>query len=303
MQQHLIGAIEAGGTKFHCLLARVAGEHVLDTLAEVRIATTTPQETLPQVVDFFTAGQQRYGRIAAFGIGAFGPVDVHDASPTYGHILKTPKAGWSGTSMIAPLQGFDAPIVIDTDVNVAALAEYRFGAGQGVQSLAYVTVGTGIGGGVVHGGRTIKGALHPEMGHINVRRHVHDARFAGTCPFHGDCLEGMASGPAIMARYGVSLDRLPDDHPALCVIGDYLGQLAGTIMLMHSVQRVVFGGGVMQRPGLMPHVRAGVRNMLRGYLPMEHDEWLEQLLVLPGLGDQAGRRGAILLAHDVLMSK
>lgn len=288
------GAIEAGGTKFICEVTDADGT----PLAATRIATTTPQETMANVVQFFTVQQQLLGKIKAIGVAAFGPLDLQRASPTFGHLLKTPKPQWSGTDLLAPLkQAFACPVDIDTDVNAAALAEALLGAGKGCSSVLYVTVGTGIGGGACIDGRTLKGALHPEMGHVRVLRHAADAQFAGCCPFHGDCLEGLASGVAIAARYGRPLDQLGDDSAAIQVVGDYLGQLATTCILLLSPQRLIFGGGVMQQQALFPVMRATAVRLLNGYAGIGTGAGaLEQVIVPPGLGARAGIAGAFLLA-------
>ncbi|MDY6984750.1 MAG: ROK family protein, partial [Pseudomonadota bacterium] len=185
------GAIEAGGTKFICEVMDAEGT----ALAAARIDTTTPDETLAQMLQFFTRQQQLLGTLDAIGIAAFGPLDLQRDSPTFGHLLKTPKPQWSHTDFVSPLRrAFACAVAIDTDVNAAALAEALCGAGRACGTVVYITVGTGIGGGIYSEGRTLKGALHPEMGHIRVLRHAADAQFAGCCPFHGDCLEGLASG-------------------------------------------------------------------------------------------------------------
>ncbi len=294
MSEKLYGAIEAGGTKFVCVLARGVDEVV----AQTRIATTTPVETLNSVIEFFDSAQRILGKIDAFGIGAFGPVDVHVGSPTWGCILDTPKQGWSGADLVRPLVAqFACPVAIDTDVNAAALAEIRYGAGRDCTSLTYVTVGTGIGGGAVVNGRSLQGMLHPEMGHIRVSRDPRDLKFAGICPFHGDCLEGLASGPAIQARWGVALDQLAADHVAYEIIGNYLGQLATNIALMLSSERIVFGGGVMSNGCLLPHIRRTTHDLLNAYLPhARNEDWVDQYIVPPGLGDRSGSCGAIELA-------
>jgi fructokinase len=297
MSEKLYGAIEAGGTKFVCVLARSVGEIV----AQTRIATTTPVATLTATIEFFEASQRILGNVAAFGIGSFGPLDLRAKSPSWGCILDTPKQGWSGTDLVTPLrQRFGVPVAIDTDVNAAALAESRYGAGRDCGSLAYITVGTGIGGGLVVDGQSLRGMLHPEMGHIQVRRDPRDLEFAGTCPFHRGCLEGLASGPAIQARWGNSLDQLGQHHVAHEVIGNYLGQLAATIALMVSSERIVFGGGVMQNRDLLQHIRRSAGDMLNGYLPMQRDSsWLQRYIVAPELGEDSGRCGAIALAMSV----
>ncbi len=290
----LFGAVEAGGTKFVC----AAGRGPLEILPQFRavIPTTTPAQTLAAVVGFFERVRAAEGELAGIGVGGFGPLDIDRRSGTWGSILSTPKPGWSQVSLVEPLQRFGCRVVVDTDVNAAALAEARFGAGTDVDSLVYVTVGTGIGGGVVMDGRTVGGMLHPEMGHIHVRRDARDEGFPGTCPFHGDCLEGLASGPAILARWGVKLESLPDAHPGLEIIGAYLGQLAATAALMLSCRRIVFGGGVISGR-LLPHIRASAARELAGYLPVDsRGGGFERLIVSPALGDHAGITGAMLLA-------
>jgi fructokinase len=293
LQQRLYAGIEAGGTKFVCVVARGIDE----VLEEIRIPTTTPAETMGEVVRFFVDARARHGSFAAFGIGTFGPVDLRPGSPTWGCLLDTPKTHWSGADLVRPLvAAFECPIVIETDVNAAALAELQYGAGRGCRSLAYITVGTGIGGGAVIDGRPLHGLLHPEMGHVRVQRDPRDLTFAGTCPFHGDCLEGLASGPAIRARWGASLDELGDGHVAFDIIGHYLGQLAATITLVLSSERIVFGGGVMQSAALFPPLRRAAEKMLANYLPTCRADWAERHLVPPALGDRSGRVGAISLA-------
>lgn len=293
----LFGAIEAGGTKFVC----AAGYGPVDIPEDCRavIPTTTPAATLAAVVEFFEGITRRYGTLAGIGIAAFGPVDLDTRSPTWGRILATPKAGWSDINLVAPLERFGCPIAVDTDVSAAALAEARLGAGAGLGSLAYVTVGTGIGGGIFVADRTLKGLLHPEMGHIRVKRDPRDADFAGVCPFHGDCLEGLASGPAVVARWSMRAECLPELHPAREVLGDYLGQLAATVALMVSCERIVFGGGVVSGGRLLPYIRQSASRWLGGYLPIEaRAGGFERYITAPGLGDSAGTAGAILLAME-----
>jgi fructokinase len=245
-----------------------------------------------------------HGAFSAIGIATFGPVDPRPSSPTFGQLLATPKSGWSATNLVAPFgQLLGCPVAIDTDVNAAALAEALHGAGRGCGTVVYVTVGTGIGGGIAVDGRTLKGTLHPEMGHIRVARHERDVAFAGTCPFHADCVEGLASGPAIIARYGTSLDRLPPEHEALGIVGYYLGQLAASILLMLSPERVVFGGGVMNYEPLLREVRAAAAKILNGYAGLGAEAAsLDGLIVAPGLGDRSGIFGAIALAQAMLRS-
>jgi fructokinase len=294
----LFGGIEAGGTKFVCAAAR-EGNEIVD---EIRIATTTPAATLHAALEFFATASAERGALSAIGIAAFGPVDLRPSSPGFGRILGTPKPGWASTDLVAPFaRRFGCPVVIDTDVNAAALAETLFGAGRGCGTVVYVTVGTGIGGGIVVDGRTLKGYLHPEMGHIRVVRHESDVAFPGVCPFHGDCVEGLASGPAIEARYGASLDRLPPGHEASRVVAHYLGQLAATVMLTLSPERVVLGGGVMSSEPLLREIRAAAARSLNGYAGLGADAAsLENLIVAPGLGARSGIVGALALAGTAL---
>jgi fructokinase len=298
MTKPLYGAVEAGGTKFVC----AAGYSPTEVPEEARavIATEAPEPTLAGVVRFFEGITRKYGALAGIGIGAFGPIDIDAQSATWGRILATPKQGWSSVSLVTPLERFGCPIAIDTDVGAAALAEARLGAGAGLGSLAYVTVGTGIGGGVVVADRTLKGLLHPEMGHIRVQRDPRDAGFAGVCPFHGDCLEGLASGPAVMTRWHARAEDLPEPHPAREILGGYLGQLAATIALMVSCERIVFGGGVVTGGRLLPDIRRSASQWLGGYLPIEaRAGGFDRYIVAPGLGDLAGITGALLLAMQV----
>jgi fructokinase len=293
--RRLYGAIEAGGTKFVCAVG-FGQDAILD---EQRIPTTTPSETLSRVVAYFDRMEREVGPLQAFGLAAFGPIDLRPQSPRCGRLLATPKAGWSGANLLEPLRKrFQCPIGIDTDVNAAALAEGRFGAGVGTRSLVYVTVGTGIGGGAVIDGRTIRGLMHPEMGHLYVRRHGGDREFAGVCPFHRDCVEGLASGPAVLSRWGMSVDDWKQNHPGLEILGDYLGQLAASILLMLSCERLIFGGGVMASGRLLPYIRAACSGALNGYLPLEVTGQLEDLIVGPGLGSRSGLAEAFVLAEE-----
>lgn len=297
--KRLYGAIETGGTKVLCAV----GHRYDDVLDETRIETTTPAETLRRVVAFFEAAESRFTPVDAIGVAAFGPIDVDPASPTWGRLRSTPKPGWSDADILAPLRArFRCPIVLDTDVNAAAWAELRVGTARkrALHSLVYVTVGTGIGGGGVLRGRTLQGATHAEMGHIHVRRDPRDLDFAGVCPFHGDCLEGLACGPAIAARWGSALTRLGDHSVARSVIGGYLGQLAATISLMLAPQRIVFGGGVMKDDALLPHIRQTLMAELNGYLPSARPESLHDYIGVPTLEDRAGLCGAFMLAADCL---
>lgn len=293
----LIGAIEAGGTKFVVALATADGE----ILAETRIATRTPAECFPDVIAFFEQASAIHGPIAAFGVGSFGPIDIDPASPGYGTFTTTPKPGWSGARFHDALARFKAPIAVDTDVNAAALGEWQKGAGQGCRTLAYTTVGTGIGSGVLRDGQSLMGFSHFESGHIPVPRDPAADPFAGVCPFHGDCLEGLAAGPAIKGRWRQSLSELGSPADKVDLIAGYVAQLAVSLVLLHMPDRLVFGGGVMKTPGLIPALRRATEARLAGYIVAPQlDPGLERYIVAPGLGDQAGITGAIALGQKLL---
>jgi fructokinase len=295
MSAGLIGAVEAGGTKFVLALARPDGT----VLERERIPTEHPSITLPALRDFFAAAQARHGAITGFGIASFGPIDIDPASPGYGTFTTTPKPGWSGARFQDVLAGFPAPVVVDTDVNGAAIGEWLAGAGQGCKTLAYTTIGTGIGTGVVRDGRSLMGISHFESGHIMPPHDRALDPFAGTCPFHGDCLEGLASGPAIAARFGTSLDLLGSE--AVELVAGYVAHLAATLVLLHMPDRLIFGGGVMKAPGLIEAVRRKTEAALAGYVSHPRiDAGLASYIVPPGLGDDAGITGAIELGRQAL---
>ena len=290
----LYGAIEGGGTKFICAVA-----HSPDAILESAvIATREATTTLGDCVNFFKSAQQRYGEIAAFGFSCFGPLDLRHDSGTYGHMMSTPKPGWSRADVLLKLrQEFDGPIALRTDVTGAALAEWQLGAARGCGSAAYVTVGTGIGAAVVPELTSVGRLMHAEMGHIPVRRDSRDREFSGICPFHSDCLEGLASGPAIQARWKSTVDALPASHCAWSIIGSYLGQLATVIALTHSVERVIFGGGVMTNLQLLSHVRSWASCYLNGYIePLNDPDRWANYVCAPALGSRAGLIGSVLLA-------
>lgn len=287
----LFGCIEAGGTKFVLGVARDS-----DTiLRTARIPTTTPHETLHDALAFFISARKEWGAFDAFGIASFGPVDLDRLSLTWGRIADTPKEGWSGVDLAGPFaHNFECPIGFDTDVNGAILAESLWGAAIGADIAIYVTVGTGIGGGALVEERPMHGARHPEMGHMLPRRHPQDMEFPGVCPFHGCCLEGLASGSAIQARWGHSLSDLPQDHPAHEIVAYYLAQMVVAQQAFLSPRRIVLGGGVMGTPGLIERVRVAAGKLAAGYFgPLG----LGELVVPPALGDQAGLLGALALAQ------
>ena len=255
-----------------------------------RIETTTPEATIAAMVEWFRA----QGRLDAIGVASFGPLELDRSSPSWGHIGKTPKPYWSGADIAGPLQeALGCPVAIDTDVNGAALAEYHWGAGQGQRSMLYFTIGTGVGGGAVVDGQILHGLSHPEMGHMSLPRHPGDIEFAGICPFHGACLEGLASGPAIKARWGMSLSQLPADHPAHDIIAFYIAQTVVTMQAIFAPGRIIFGGGVMGTPGLIDRVRQQTVTLGGGYFRGDPNE----IVVLPGLGDKAGLLGALVIAQ------
>jgi len=287
--RNLSGAIEAGGTKF----ALAIGSGHDDIVAQTQIPTTTPGETLQRTIEWF----QAQGRIAALGIASFGPVDLDPASPHWGTITDTPKPGWSQASVAARLgAALGCPVALDTDVNGAAIGEFQHGAAKGCAVAIYVTVGTGIGGGAIIGGETVKGSRHPEMGHVMLRRHPQDLDFAGACPVHSDCLEGLASGPAIKARWGASLSDLAPDHAAHEIIADYLAQFCQTLIALYSPQRIILGGGVLQTTGLLDRIRLRAAAYAGSYFGVHADE----IIVAPGLGTRSGIAGAFELAKRVL---
>jgi fructokinase len=288
----VFGAIEAGGTKFLCAIGNIRGEW----LERARIPTTDTQTTLAVVLQFFRRATKKYGPLGAIGVGSFGPLQLRHDAPNYGCITDTPKSGWSNTDLLGPLrQEFGVPLGFDSDVNAAALAEVRLGAGRGLNSLVYVTVGTGIGGGIIINDRAVRGLMHPEVGHIRPQRHPQD-RSVGVCAFHGDCLEGLASGPAISARSGTSLDQLDSAHVAWEIEADYLGQMCAQIVLMISPERIVLGGGVMNAQRLFGPVRERMRHWLGGYVRDPAVTASDRYVVPPDLGDASGITGALLLA-------
>ncbi len=291
----LFGGIECGGSSFVCAI----GSGPTDIVAETGFPTTTPEETLARAVDFFRSEGSQHA-ISAVGIASFGPVDLDQSSPTYGHITTTPKPGWGGTDVIGYAgRELSLPIGFDTDVNATALAEHRWGAAQGLDTFVYVTVGTGIGGGGLLDGRPMHGLVHPEMGHMLVP-HDPDDGFAGCCPYHGDCLEGLASGPAIRQRWDAPPEELPDDHPAWELEAGYLAAGLANLVLALSPRRIVLGGGVMSRSVLYPLVRQGLLDRLAGYVqapPLIDD--IDGYVVPPALGAHAGVLGTIALAMTI----
>jgi fructokinase len=291
--RRLLGGLEAGGTKFVCAV----GTGPDDVRAEVRLATTTPARTIAEAIEFF-AGQAKRTPLAALGIASFGPLDLDSRSPTFGSITTTPKPGWQHVDLTTPLRrALGVPVTVDTDVNGAALAEHRWGSGRGVGTLVYVTVGTGIGGGALVDGRPVHGLVHPEMGHVRVPHDRTRDPFDGTCPHHGDCWEGLASAPALAARWGREAEALPDDHPAWELEAHYLALGLSSVVLVLSPERIVLGGGVMTRMQLYPAVRRELAALIGGYLRTPAlGAGIETYVVPPALGDRAGVLGALAIA-------
>ena len=297
----LLGGIEAGGTKFVCAV----GTDPDNLRAQVRIPTTTPEETLGRVVDFFRQQQMTEGKIDAIGIGAFGPVDVHPNSSKFGWFLNTPKPGWQQVDFVGTLQRALAVQIVgfDTDVNVAALGEHQWGHAQGIDNFIYLTVGTGIGGGGMIGGKLMNGLLHPEMGHILIPHDLSADPFVGACPFHRDCLEGLASGFAMEKRWGRQGASIPLDHPAWALEARYLAMGLVNFILTLSPERIIIGGGVMKQKQLFPMVRSQVRDLLSGYLDVpaiSHD--IDRYIVPPMLNENAGLAGTFAQAAQALSS-
>jgi len=289
------GGIEAGGTKFNCIVARSPD----DVLGEIRVPTTSPDETLLRVIEFFSPFIEAH-RIAAVGIGTFGPCDLKHGSQTFGFITSTPKPGWQNADIVGPLRAaLGVGIAFDTDVNAAALGEYTWGATIGLEPSLYLTVGTGIGGGLIVGGRPLHGLHHPEMGHIRIPHDRIWDPFPGSCPYHADCFEGLASGPAIQQRFGRRGETLPDDHAFWQVEAEYIAAAVANYILVASPLRIVLGGGIMQRQFLLDMVRRNIVLKLAGYV--DHPaivHGIDQYIVPPGLGQRSGMLGAIALASS-----
>jgi fructokinase len=288
----IYGGVETGGTWCVCAL----GTGPDDLLAEETFRTGQPGETLERIIGFFAADGRPRPR--AIGIGAFGPLDLNPDSPTWGYVTTTPKPGWAHTAVAGVIRDrLGVPVRFDTDVAAAAIGEHRWGAGRGVASLGYLTVGTGIGAGILVDGRPVHGLIHPEPGHLRIPHDRARDPFPGSCPVHGDCWEGLAAGGAIAARWGAEAPDLADDHPAWALEAEYLALGILSIVTVVSPHRVIAGGGVMGRAGLLPAIRDRLRAFVGGYLdtPLLGDR-IDEYVVPPELGDRAGVLGAIALA-------
>jgi fructokinase len=290
------GGIEAGGSKWECAI----GSGPDDVRASETIPTTTPRETLDRVVDFF----EREGPVGAIGIGSFGPVDRKPSSPTWGYITTTPKPGWAHTDLGQAVgRRVGVPVAFDTDVNAAALGEHRWGAGRDLETFCYITVGTGIGGGGLAGGRLLHGLLHPEFGHMRIPHDRGVDPFPGTCPYHGDCWEGLASGRAIEARWGRPAEELEDTAEVWELEARYLALGLVSVICVLSPQRMIVGGGVARRDALLPLVRREVVSLLNGYLDSSVvRDGLREYISRPTLGARAGVLGAFALAEALVSS-
>ena len=291
----LFAGIEAGGTKWICMVAASPE----DIRATSRLPTTQPVETIRAAIEFIQSYTQLEGKLKGLGIGSFGPLDLDRDSPTYGYLTTTPKPGWANTDLVSPIQeALELPLGIDTDVNTAALGESRWGAAQGLSDFIYLTIGTGIGGGGMVNAGLIHGLVHPEMGHLRIPHDWEADPFPGVCPYHGDCLEGLATGPAIEARWGQKGETLPREHPAWQLEAHYLALGLVNLICTLSPQRIIIGGGVMDQDQLFPMIRKEVLELLNEYISArEILEHIDQYIVPPQLGSQAGVLGAIALAH------
>jgi len=292
----LLAAIEAGGTKYVCAVARDPES----PLVEERFPTGEPDATVERALDFFREAAAAHGPVAALGVGTFGPAEINLDSPRCGSILRTPKPGWSGFDLVGALRaglGQGIPIAFETDVNAALVGEARFGAGRGSRFVAYITVGTGIGGAFLHDGKLLRGRMHAEIGHMVMPDY--DAAFEqdeNVCPFHESCFEGRASGPAVESRWGIPGDELPPEHPAWELEARYLAAGCINLTAAWSPDLIVLGGGVPQKDGLVERVRAEFARLAGDYWELPS---LERYLVTPGLGQQAGIVGALSLARDL----
>ncbi|HLY61736.1 MAG TPA: ROK family protein [Terriglobia bacterium] len=290
----MFGAIEAGGSKFVCAV----GTSPTDLFSRIEFPTHSPAETLGQVAEYFEI-QAKREPLQAIGIASFGPVELDPTSPQFGFITTTPKAGWQNVDLVGTFRKkFNVPIAFETDVNAAALGEQRWGAAQGLDTLVYVTAGTGIGGGGLVAGRLMHGALHPEMGHMIIAHDWKADPFPGVCPFHGDCWEGLASGPAIEARWGAKAEFLLNDHHSWQLEAHYMALGVANLIYVLSPQRIILGGGVMRQNGLFPLIRRETVELLNGYIQANRiTEDIDNYVIPPRLGSNAGVLGALALAE------
>jgi fructokinase len=293
----LCGAIEAGGTKIVCIVG--CGPQQIE--AQDRIQTTTPDETLDKVVQFFKP-YTNTKIINAIGVGCFGPLDLNPDSKTFGYITTTPKPGWRNTDIAGILgRELNTRLVLDTDVNAAAMGEFKWGASKGCDPSLYITIGTGIGGGYVINGKPLIGLVNPEMGHIHVPHDLKLDTFPGSCPFHNDCFEGLASGPAILGRFKVRGEVISDEHPFWEIEAAYIASALMNYILVLSPRIIILGGGIMQRSILFPIIRRKLQYFLNGYVesPVVMEN-INTYVVPPGLKGQSGVLGALALAQTII---
>ncbi|KAF1296659.1 fructokinase [Enterococcus sp. JM4C] len=284
----LYGGIEAGGTKFVCAVA----DENQNILEQVSIPTTQPEETLEKVFAFFDQFT-----LAAMGVGSFGPIDIQTQSETYGYVLATPKKGWANYPFLPALkERYDIPMAWTTDVNAAAYGELKMGAAKGKSSCIYLTVGTGIGAGVVINGDVYQGIAHPEMGHIRVKRNPEDS-YEGTCPFHKDCLEGLAAGPSLEKRTGTKGQYLSENDPVWEIEADYIAQALMTYTLTLAPEKIILGGGVMNQQHLVEKIRKAFEREMAGYVVTPP---LDEYIVTWGLPNKSGILGCTLLAENLV---
>jgi len=293
----LFGGVEAGGTKFICAV----GSGPDNIRAEARFSTTNPEETVNQALAFFRE-QHRIKPLSAIGLASFGPIDLNRQSDTYGYVTNTPKFGWTNTNLAGMFEeAMNLPVGFDTDVNGAALAEHRWGAAQDVNDFVYLTIGTGIGGGAMINGQLLHGLMHAEMGHMRVSHEWDADPYVGNCPYHGDCWEGLACGPAVKERWQYEPSQLPSGHPSWKLEAHYLALGIFNIITILSPQRIIIGGGIMEQHQLYDMVRKQVQIQLNDYIQMpEIVDNIENYIVPPALGAEAGVLGAIALAQDAL---
>ncbi|MBV9156183.1 MAG: ROK family protein [Acidobacteriaceae bacterium] len=293
----MLGGIEAGGTKFVCGIGTGP-----DDLRTAQFPTSSPEITLANVIAFFK--EQAGASLEAVGIGSFGPVDLNRSSPSFGFITSTPKPGWANFDLVGAVQnGLNVPVEFDTDVNGALLGEARWGAAQDVADAVYITIGTGVGGGAMVDGEVVHGLVHPEMGHLRIPHDLARDPYPGNCPYHGDCLEGLAAGPAMQARWGMPAGVLPPDHPGWPLEAHYLALGLVNLTVTLSPRRFLLGGGVMQQPQLFGLIRQEFARLLNQYV--QHPDVIEGLdtyIQPPQLGGRAGVLGTLVLAEQALSS-
>lgn len=296
---NLFGGIEAGGTKFVCMVGKDP-DHICK---EIRFPTTTPQETIDRVSEFFLPYVKR-GELIATGIASFGPLDLNLHSPTYGYITTTPKAGWNRVDLYGEIcRRLNVPVAFDTDVNAAAFGEqYWIPENRSLDPFLYITVGTGIGVGLIINGSPLHGLVHAEAGHSALPHDWQRDPFPGVCPYHGDCLEGLASGLSMRERWGQSPERLPDSHPGWELESDYIARAVVNLIYAYSPQRIIVGGGVSQHPGLLQSVRCKVKRFMNGYVQsFMLMEGIDDYIRPPALGNRSGGLGAIAMATRLVL--